>query len=227
VAPTTTLAPAPPLPPILPAVPGPPEVISHGAAGSPTGALTFDDGLCSQCIANMVSALERTGTHATFCPNGAYGKEFAPYDARIRDLVARGRLTICNHTWDHKKIITLSTAQLTDEIQHNEQWIEDTFGVSGRPYFRPPYGSHNARTDQVAASLGYTKIIVWSSTLSDSTLQTPATLIDQLQTRLIPGGIVLGHLNYLPTGETFDQLLAVLDQRGLRPVTLAELLAPT
>ena len=68
---------------------------------------------------------------------------------------------------------------------------------------------------------------VWSSTLSDSTLQTPATILDQLQTRLIPGGIVLGHLNYLPTGETFDQLLAVLDQRGLRPVTIAELLGPS
>jgi len=222
-APTTTLA-APPLPPITPAVPGPPEVISHGPAGTPTVALTFDDGLCSQCIGNMVADLERTGTHATFCPNGAYGKEFAPYVDRIRDLVARGHLTICNHTWDHKKITTLSNAQLTDEIQRNEQWIEDTFGVSGRPWFRPPYGSHNARTDQLAASLGYTKIIVWSSTLSDSTLQTPATILDQLQTRLIPSGIVLGHLNYLPTGEIFDQLLAVLDQRGLQPVTIAELL---
>jgi peptidoglycan-N-acetylglucosamine deacetylase len=169
-APTTTLGPAPALPPIAAAVPGPPEVISHGVAGSPTVALTFDDGLCSQCIGNMVADLERTGTHATFCPNGAYGKEFAPYVDRIRDLVARGRLTICNHTWDHKKIITLSNAQLTDEIQRNEQWIEDTFGVTGRPYFRPPYGSHNARTDQLAAILGYTKIIVWSSTLSDSTL---------------------------------------------------------
>ena len=225
-APTTTLAPPPPLPPIAPAMPGPPQVISHGDPASSTVALTFDDGLCSQCIGNMVADLERTGTHATFCPNGAYGKEFAPYVARIRDLVARGQLTICNHTWDHKKIITLSNAQLIDEIQHNEEWIEQTFGVTGRPYFRPPYGSHNARTDQVAASLGYTKIIVWSSTLSDSTLQTPATILDQLQIRLIPGGIVLGHLNYLPTGETFDQLMAVLDQRGLRRVTIAELLGP-
>ncbi|MGZ4680907.1 MAG: polysaccharide deacetylase family protein [Acidimicrobiales bacterium] len=226
VAPTTTLGPAPPLPPITAAVPGPPQVISHGPAGSPTVALTFDDGLCGQCIGNMVADLERTGTHATFCPNGAYGKQYAPYVDRIRDLVARGRLTICNHTWDHKRITTLSNARLTDEIQRNERWIEDTFGVSGRPYFRPPYGSHDARTDRLAASLGYTKIIVWSSTLSDSTLQTPATIVDQLQTRLIPSGIVLGHLNYLPTGEIFDQLLAVLDQRGLRPVTIAELLAP-
>ena len=224
---STTLGPAPALPPILPAVPGPPQVISHGPAGSQTVALTFDDGLCSQCIGNMVADLERTGTHATFCPNGAYGKEYAPYVDRIRDLIARGHLTICNHTWDHPKIITLSTARLTDEIQRNEQWIEDTFGVSACPYFRPPYGSHNARTDQVAASLGYTKIIVWSSTLADSSLQPPQTILDLLQTRLIPGGIVLGHLNYLPTGEIFDQILAVLDQRGLQRVTIAELLGPT
>ena len=79
----------------------------------------------------------------------------------------------------------------------------------------------------MAASLGYTKIIVWSSTLADSSLQPPQTILDLLQTRLIPGGIVLGHLNYLPTGEIFDQILAVLDQRGLQRVTIAELLGPT
>ena len=37
---------------------------------------------------------------------------------------------------------------------------------------------------------------------------------------------MLGHLNYLPTGEIFDHLLAVLDQRGLQRVTVAELLGP-
>lgn len=219
-----TLAP-PPLPAIAPAVPGGAVVLSRVKAATGKVALTFDDGYCGDCIGNMVGALERTGAHVTFCPNGTYGKVWVPYIDRIRALIARGQLQICNHTWDHARITGLSAARLTDEINRNEQWIEDTFGVTSRPFFRPPYGSHDAASDRVAGSLGFTSVVTWSSTLSDSSLQTPQTILDQLQTNLVPGGIVLGHLNYLPTGEIFDQILAVLADRGLTPVTLSELVA--
>ena len=222
VAPTTTAA---TLPPIAPAAPGPATVLSKVPAATGKVALTFDDGFCGDCVGAMVGDLERTGAHVTFCPNGTYGKVWLPYIDRIKALIAKGQLQICNHTWDHKKITTLSAAQLTDEINRNEQWIEDTFGVTARPYFRPPYGSHNATTDRIAGSLGYTSVIVWSSTLSDSILQPPETVLQQLQTNLVPGGIVLGHLNYPTTGQVFDQMLAVLAQRGLVPVTISELVA--
>jgi peptidoglycan-N-acetylglucosamine deacetylase len=218
-------APSPTLPPISPAVPGPALVLRKvpGAVGKV--ALTFDDGFCGDCVGTMVGDLERTGAHVTFCPNGAYGKVWQPYVERIKALVAKGQLEICNHTWDHKKITRLSSAQLTQEITHNEQWIEDTFGVTARPFFRPPYGSRSAASDAVAGSLGYTNVILWSSTLSDSILQPPETVMQQLQINLVPGGIVLGHLNYPTTGQVFDQILAVLAQRGLVPVTVAELVA--
>lgn len=219
-----TLAP-PPLPAIAPAVPGGAVVVSRVKAATGKVALTFDDGYCADCIGNMVGALERTGAHVTFCPNGTYGKVWVPYVDRIRALIARGQLQICNHTWDHARITGLSAARLTDEINRNEQWIEDTFGVTSRPFFRPPYGSHDAASDRVAGSLGFTSVVTWSSTLSDSSLQTPQTILDQLQTNLVPGGIVLSHLNYLPTGQIFDQILAVLAERGLTPVTLSELVA--
>jgi peptidoglycan/xylan/chitin deacetylase (PgdA/CDA1 family) len=224
----TTAAPtsAPPtLPPIAAAVPGAAGVFSRVKGVTDKVALTFDDGYCGECVGTMVAALERTGTHVTFCPNGSYGKVWAPYLDRIRALIAEGQLQICNHTWDHARITGITAAHLTDEIDRNEQWIEDTFGVSSRPFFRPPYGSHNATTDRLAGSLGYTSVVGWSSTLSDSTLQTPETILDQLRTNLVPGGIVLGHLNFPTTGQVFDQILAVLDQRGLTAVTLSELVA--
>ena len=222
---TSTTTPTSTLPPIAPAVPGPAQVISRVPSAVGKVALTFDDGFCGDCVGTMVGDLERTGAHVTFCPNGTYGKVWLPYIDRIRVLVAKGQLQICNHTWDHQKITGLTRAHLTDEINRNEQWIEDTFGVTGRPFFRPPYGSHNAAYDAAAGSLGSTKVIMWSSTLSDSTMQPPETIISQLETNLVPGGIVLGHLNYPTTGQVFDQILAVLAQRGLTPVTVSELVA--
>ena len=230
LAPDTTAAPsspapAPTLPPIAAAAPGPARVLSRVKGVTDKVALTFDDGYCGDCIGTMVGALERTGAHVTFCPNGTYGKQWVPYVDRIRALLAAGQLELCNHTWDHPKITHLSSARLTDEIQRNEQWIESTFGVTARPYFRPPYGAHDHTTDALAGSLGFTTVLMWSSTLSDSTLQTPETILDQLQTNLVPGGVVLGHLNYPPTGQIFDQLLAVLAQHGLTTVTIDELVA--
>jgi peptidoglycan/xylan/chitin deacetylase (PgdA/CDA1 family) len=222
---TSTLTPTATLPPIAPAVPGPAQVISRVPGAVGRVALTFDDGFCGDCVATMVGDIERTGAHVTFCPNGTYARVWMAYIDRIRVLIAKGQLQICNHTWDHRKITGLTRAHLTDEINRNEQWIEDTFGVTGRPFFRPPYGSHNAASDAVAGSLGFTKVIMWSSTLSDSTLQPPETIIRQLETNLVPGGIVLGHLNYPTTGQVFDQILAVLAQRGLTPVTVSELMA--
>jgi peptidoglycan/xylan/chitin deacetylase (PgdA/CDA1 family) len=224
-APPTTIGPTVSLAGVTPAVPGPGHVVNRVKSAVGKVALTFDDGFCEACIGTMVAALERTGAHVTFCPNGTYQHAYAPFVDRIKALIAKGQLSLCNHTWDHKKITKLSAAALADEINGNEQWIEATFGVSGRPFFRPPYGAHDAASDAVAGSLGYTTVITWSSTLSDSILQPPETILQQLQIGLVPGGIVLGHLNYPTTGQVFDQILAVLAQRGLTPVTMAELMA--
>jgi peptidoglycan/xylan/chitin deacetylase (PgdA/CDA1 family) len=224
-APTTAPPTTPAFPAIAPPVPGPAHVLNRVAGAVGKVALTFDDGSCGDCIATMVAALERTGAHATFCPNGTYGRVWQPYVERIRALLARGQLELCNHTWDHPQITRISAGRLSDEIAHDEQWIEDTFGVTARPYFRPPYGARSSATDAVAGRLGFTTVLIWSSTLSDSVLQPPATILDQLQRNLVPGGVVLGHLNYPTTGQVFDQILAVLAQRGLVPVTISELVA--
>lgn len=211
------------LPPILSPQPGTAQVI--GSAPSPDGvALGFDDGFCDQCVGNLVSAVERTGAHVTFCPNGTYGGVWGHYAERIKVLIAKSQVSVCNHTFSHKNLTTLSAAGIRDELQLNEDWIEQTFGISSRPFFRPPGGSYNARVLAVAGQLGFTQVVNWSVTLSDSSLQPQRHITDVIQRCSRPGAIVLGHGNYAPTGEVFDRLVQVLKSKHLRTVTFQELL---
>jgi peptidoglycan/xylan/chitin deacetylase (PgdA/CDA1 family) len=198
-------------------------VILHGPARHEI-ALTFDDGFCSACVARIVRTLAATGAHATIFPNGVYGSSWEPQATTIRQLVARGQLTIGNHTFLHHDAQEESSSAFQADLLHDESWIEKTFGVTARPFFRPPYGAYNASTVQIAGLHGYTKIINWSGTVADSSPRTIGYILGAIRYWAHPGAIILMHGNYPATSIALPQILAILKSRGLRPVTLAELL---
>lgn len=206
--------------------PGRARLVFHGPR-RPEVALTFDDGDCRACVAGILRVLEQTGAHATICPNGRYGASvWDPQRGRIRRLIARGQLAVCNHTYSHANALALSEAALADELERNERWIEQTFGVTSLPYFRPPYGAYDAATLRVAERLGYTRVVLWSGTLADSSPRTVAYEVAAIRYWARPGAIILAHGNYPPTAEALPRILRALAARGLRPVTLPELLRP-
>ena len=93
-------------------------------------------------------------------------------------------------------------------------------GISSRPWFRPPFGRHDARTDAVAGSLGYTRVLMWEGSFGDSVLLTPPVLLAQARRWLTGGRLVLGHANPPTVTGLYDQILALIHQRRLDPVTL-------
>ena len=206
--------------------PAHPGVARVGLQGPPRRevALTFDDGFCARCVARIVQTLARTGAPATIFPNGRFSRAWDPVARTIRRLVAAGRLTIGNHTFMHYDAVLESAAALRSDLAADERWIERTFGVSARPFFRPPYGAYNSRTLAVAGQLGLTKVIMWSGTVADSSPRTVGYILDAIRYWTHPGAIILMHANYPATAVALPQILAILHQRGLRPVTLAQLL---
>jgi peptidoglycan/xylan/chitin deacetylase (PgdA/CDA1 family) len=208
---------------INPPHPGRARVYLHGPARNSI-ALTFDDGFCGACVARIIRTLAQTGTPATIFPNGRYGTAWDPLAGVIRRLAASGQLTIGNHTFTHRDALEESPDALRADLLQNENWIEKTFGVSARPFFRPPYGAYNAATVEVAGQLGYTKVIIWSGTLADSSPRTIGYVVGAIRYWARPGAIILMHANYPPTSLALPQILAVLRERHLRPVTLATLL---
>ena len=224
---TTTTTTLPSLPPIPAPRPGAPQVVMSAHGPTKQIALTIDDGYCEECVAGYVAFAARTGIAITFSPNGSFRGIWDRHADRLRPLIAAGQVQIANHTWSHKDLLTISHATIGSEIERNEDWIQKTFGITARPWFRPPYGKHNAGTDQVAASLGYTGILMWNGTLGDATLETPQELMSLAHKWVKEGSILLGHANHPTVLSLFDQLQQLMDERGLQPVTVDTMFGTT
>jgi peptidoglycan/xylan/chitin deacetylase (PgdA/CDA1 family) len=217
---TTSTTVPPPLPPIPRAQPGRAVVVSHAPYDTQQIAFTIDDGYCDECVAGYVDFVERTGFNLTLSPNGAFHDIWDTYADRLQPLIRRGQVQIGNHTWSHPNLLMLSDSAIRREIERNEDWIQATFGVTARPWFRPPYGKRNSHTDGVAAGLGYTKILMWNASLGDAVLETSDGLLGQAEKWIKAGAIVLGHANHPTVIHVFDELQAIIADRGLEPVTL-------
>ena len=83
----------------------------------------------------------------------------------LRPLIEVGQVQIGNHTYSHLDLKQLPEAQIAAELERNEEWINRTFKTSSRPWYRPPFGFHDARTDDIAGRLGYTNVLMWNGSL--------------------------------------------------------------
>src|SRR5262249_47369612 len=151
----------------------------------------------------------RTGMPLTFCPNG-YISTWASVVPQIRALVETGQVQIVNHTWSHPDMRKLNDADVQGQLQRNEDWIQKSFGVTARPWWRPPFGYHNARTDAAAGQIGYTKTLTWNGTLGDSGDIKAETELDLANRYFRPGVVLLGHANRMTVVGLFDQLQGLL-----------------
>ena len=209
-----------------PAVFGPPPVdpprgvVSRLPGAGTRLALTIDDGVNSEVVAAFVALATRTGIRLTFFPNGRY-RSWQDNAAALRPLVDSGQVTLGNHTWSHPDVTTLDDRALTEEIRRNQQFLWSTFGVR-TPFFRPPYGAHDARTDAVVADLGHPTIALWDGTLGDDKVLTPAEILAAGRQWFTAQRIVIGHANHRPVATVFGELLALIEERGLQTVTLAD-----
>lgn len=184
-------------------------------------AWTVDDGSHPEVIERYAAFASATGVRLTFFINGSYSG-WTQHASTLAPLVASGQIQVANHTWSHADLESLSDDQIVWELQRNHDFIKDVYGLDARPYYRPPYGYRNARTDAVAASIGYTCPVMWYGSLADSGWLPPEQIVALAHEWFLPQHIVIGHLNHLPVTEVFAELSAVIAARGLMTVTLAD-----
>jgi peptidoglycan-N-acetylglucosamine deacetylase len=189
-------------------------------------ALTVDDGVNSEVVRAYIQFAKDTGVRLTFFVNGTYDS-WTENVALLRPLVDSGQIQLGNHTWSHPDLTTQTKSQIAQQLTRNDDFLKKTYGVGAKPYWRPPYAKHNAAVDAVAADLGYTIPVLWSGSLSDSTLITEEYIVKMANQYFTPQAIVIGHLNHLPVTHVYPQLVEIIRARNLRTVTLNDVFLKT
>jgi peptidoglycan/xylan/chitin deacetylase (PgdA/CDA1 family) len=187
-------------------------------------ALTVDDGTSTEVVAAFAAFARDSGVRLTFFPNGCY-RSWTDNAATLRPMVESGQVAVGNHTWSHPDLTTLADREVAAEITRNQAFLRTTFGVRDTPFIRPPYGARDARTDRIAADLGHPTIAMWNGTLEDFRVLTAEQLLAAARHWFTAGRIVIGHANHPTVTALYGDLLAILAERGLRTVTLADVWA--
>jgi len=195
--------------------------IKEGTARKPEVALTFDDGPGPYTPA-VLSVLEHYGVHATFFVIGRmlqYFGESAKREVRDGDVIG-------DHTETHPPMAQLSAHDQYEQLF--EQAARAELQGAPRPdLFRPPYGSFNATTMAQLKRL-HMLMVLWSVDTDDYEQPGVAAIVHTALAGAHPGAIILMHDAGGTRTETVEALPFIirgLRARGLRPVTVPQLLA--
>ena len=222
----------------LPVPPSPAESESAPAVGElpPSGvvdalpgpgdslALTIDDGTSSEVVGAFATLAVQTGIRLTFFPNGCY-RSWEDNAAVLRPLVDSGQVALGNHTWSHPDLTALGDREVAEEISRNRDFLRTVFGVHDSPFFRPPFGARDERTDRIAADVGHPTIAMWNGTLGDSRVLGPDELLASARQWFAARAIIVGHANHPTVTTVYGQLLDLIAERRLQTVTLADVWA--
>jgi peptidoglycan/xylan/chitin deacetylase (PgdA/CDA1 family) len=180
-------------------------------------ALTFDDGP-GPYTKLMLDKLHKHHEQATFFVVGR-NIQLAP---SLLPLERRAG-AVGDHTYTHPLLTALGAGEQQAQIAGTQQALER---ASGGPVFlfRPPYGAHDAVTDRIARSHGLLEIL-WNVDSRDSLGASYAQIERTVLAGLRGGSIILMHENHGQTIRAMLTIFAALRRRGLRAVSVPQLLS--
>ena len=187
-------------------------------------ALTFDDGPSSLYVNQILATLDHYGVRATFFVIGAQAK--ADPDALSSLVVARQE--IGNHTYDHRRLVFVSTTTVAHEVEAADQVIRAA-GYTGPIAFRPPYGKKLLSAPYYLWRHGRTTVM-WDVAPDSVTgiAGDPRALTRYVLDHARPGSIIELHPWSSATAATraaLPGIIAGLRADGYQLVTVSELLA--
>lgn len=188
----------------------------------PMVAMTFDDGPVPKVTPLYLSALREHRAKATFF---LVGQTVRRAPSLVRKELAAGH-EVASHTSSHRNLLQLDPAGQVAEIEAGQAAIQQVTGT--RPaLFRPPFGAMNTTIGGRVAAAG-ARSVGWNvnveGVLRNHTITAAVRVLVRQARR---GSIILAHdgPHARPrTLATIRRLLPALRARGLRVVTVSELL---
>ncbi len=153
--------------------------------------LTFDAGYDNGVLEKILDTLKDKNIKASFFVTGDFVKRFPNLLLR---LVNDGHL-VCNHSYSHKRINTLSKEVLKNDLKKLEDEYYNLTGLHMVNYFRPPEGEFDRNSLLNVQSLGY-KTIFWSIAYKDWDTNNQSDVdycVKTIMNNLHNGAIILMH----------------------------------
>jgi peptidoglycan/xylan/chitin deacetylase (PgdA/CDA1 family) len=197
--------------------------ILHGGTPHRILHFTFDDGPSPETTPRLLQELDAVGVKATFFFSASRFADNSERNAKSRELakeVWRRGHNIGSHSVDHKRMKSMTAAQVRAQLDQNDKLFTEIFGR--RTFlFRPPWGSHSLEVDRQLAERDNT-MVLWNIGSADWVIN-DAQKLETTFMRALPflqrhkgwgGGIVLMHDTHPWTVAAFPKIIANLRARN-------------
>jgi peptidoglycan-N-acetylglucosamine deacetylase len=178
-------------------------------------ALTFDDGPDPEWTPPVLDLLGEHRARATFFLVG----EKADRCPELVERIADEGHSVGTHTYSHVNLRKISPGRTRQEIRDAETVVQAITGARPR-WFRPPYGAFSPAGLWQTCRAGVTTVL-WSVNPTDYKEESSERILAQLGP-LNNGDIVLLHDKSRGVVDALPEILARIDDAGLRPVRLDE-----
>jgi peptidoglycan/xylan/chitin deacetylase (PgdA/CDA1 family) len=195
--------------------------VSHGPRDRPQVALTFHGQGDVTLVEQLLAELRRAEARVTVLAVGSWLTAEPAMAARI---LGDGH-ELGNHTQNHLALLDLSAAEVLAEITGCAQTLRRLTGSIGR-WFRPSQTWHaTPLIEAQAATAGYATCLSYDVDSLDYTDPGPDAVVRHTLATTQNGSIVSLHFGHSDTVAALPALLDALRSRGLRPVTVSDLLS--
>ena len=192
-----------------------------GREGDKKVYLTFDAGYGNESVRAIAQTLMDMDVTAAFFILPA----LADTDGElIKTLDSKGYF-ICNHSYSHRDMSSLSLSELEKELTKADEYILNKTGVTTKKYFRPPEGTFSPQLLDNANQLGY-KTVFWSFAYADwdnSKQKDTEWAYQKIMSSLHDGMVLLLHPNSATNAAILSRLITDIRAQGYEFGNLDEL----
>jgi peptidoglycan/xylan/chitin deacetylase (PgdA/CDA1 family) len=170
----------------------------------------------------LLAEAERARARVTVLAVGTWLEQYPQVAARI----LRGGHDLGNHTMHHLDISAMDASGAYAEIEGCAQRLHALTGSPGR-WFRPSRTRYSTPLiEREARKAGYQTCVSYDVDSLDYTDPGPDAIVSTVLGSVRPGSIVSMHLGHSGTVTALPAIVHGLASRGLRAVTLTDLLTP-